>query len=67
MKNQSNSPPRSALVTGGSGAIGAAICHALAADGVHVFVHANRGIERARAVVAEIVAAGGLADAVAFD
>ena len=67
MKNQSNSPPRSALVTGGSGAIGAAICHALAANGVHVFVHANRGIERAQAVVAEIIAAGGLADAVAFD
>ena len=67
MKNQSNSPPRIALVTGGSGAIGAAICHALAANGVHVFVHANRGIERAQAVVAEIIAAGGLADAVAFD
>ena len=67
MNKQSNSPPRSALVTGGSGAIGAAICHALAADGVHVFVHANRGMERAKAVVAEIVAAGGLADAVVFD
>jgi 3-oxoacyl-[acyl-carrier protein] reductase len=30
-----------ALVTGGSGAIGAAICHTLAADGMHVIVHAN--------------------------
>ena len=67
MKKQLNSPPRRALVTGGSGAIGAAICHALAADGVHVFVHANRGIERAQAVVAEIIAAGGLAYAVTFD
>ncbi|MES2942424.1 MAG: 3-oxoacyl-ACP reductase FabG [Pseudomonadota bacterium] len=67
MKKQSNSSPRSALVTGGSGAIGAAICRALAADGVHVFVHANRGIQRAQAVVAEISAAGGMADAVAFD
>ena len=67
MKKLSNSAPRRALVTGGSGAIGAAICHALAADGVHVFVHANRGLERAQAVVTEIIAAGGLADAVAFD
>ena len=67
MKKLSNSPTRRALVTGGSGAIGAAICHALAADGVHVFVHANRGLERAQAVVTEIIAAGGLADAVAFD
>lgn len=67
IKKQSHSKPRSALVTGGSGAIGAAICRALAQDGVHVFVHANRGIERAQAVVAEIIAAGGLAEAVAFD
>ncbi len=67
MKKLSNSAPRRALVTGGSGAIGAAICHALAADGAHVFVHANRGIERAQAVAVEIIAAGGLADAVAFD
>jgi 3-oxoacyl-[acyl-carrier protein] reductase len=67
MKKHSNSLPRRALVTGGSGAIGAAICHALAADGIHVFVHANRGIDRAQAVVAEIIAAGGQADAVVFD
>lgn len=67
MKKQSNALSRRALVTGGSGAIGAAICRALAADGVHVFVHANRGVARAQAVVLEIIAAGGLADAVAFD
>ena len=67
MNKQSKSPPRSALVTGGSGAIGVAICHALAANGVHVFVHANRGLVRAQAVVAEIIAAGGLADAIVFD
>lgn len=67
MKKQSNSSPRSALVTGGSGAIGAAICRALASDGVHVFVHANRRIERAQAVAVEIIAAGGRADAIAFD
>jgi 3-oxoacyl-[acyl-carrier protein] reductase len=59
--------PRRALVTGGSGGIGAAICRALASQGVHVIVHANRGIERAHALVAELVAAGGRAEPIAFD
>ena len=56
-----------ALVTGGSGGIGAAICKRLAADGHHVLVHANRRLDRAAAVVAEIQAAGNSAEAVAFD
>ena len=59
--------PRRAIVTGGSGDIGSAICLRLAADGCDVIVHANRNIERAQAVVDEIRAAGGSAQAVAFD
>jgi 3-oxoacyl-[acyl-carrier protein] reductase len=58
---------RRALVTGGSGAIGAAICRKLAASGHHVCVHAGSALERAEAIVREIVAAGGSAGAVAFD
>jgi len=56
-----------ALVTGGSGGIGAAICRRLAADGHHVIVHANRSLDKAEAVVATIREAGGNAEAVAFD
>lgn len=56
-----------ALVTGGSGGIGAAICRRLAADGNHVFVHAFRQREAAETLVAEIRQAGGAADAIVFD
>ena len=56
-----------ALITGGSGGIGAAICHRLAADGHHVIVHANRSRAKADAIVAEIRAKNGSAEAVAFD
>jgi len=55
-----------ALVTGGSGTIGAAICRALAATGHHVFVHANRNAANAERVAADIAAGGGRAAAVAF-
>jgi 3-oxoacyl-[acyl-carrier protein] reductase len=58
---------RRALVTGGSGTIGEAICRRLAAAGRYVYVHANTGLERAELVANGIVAAGGLASAVAFD
>ncbi len=56
-----------ALVTGGSGGIGAAICRRLAADGCYVYVHANRNQAKAEALVAEIRATGGAAEALAFD
>jgi 3-oxoacyl-[acyl-carrier protein] reductase len=58
---------RRALVTGGSGDLGSAICAQLAAAGMHVIVHANSNPARAEAVVADIHANGGSAEAVAFD
>lgn len=61
------SSPRRALVTGGSGDIGGAVCRRLAADGLHVIVHANSNLDRAQAVVDAIHDAGGSAQAVAFD
>ena len=60
-------PVKRALVTGGSGGIGGAICRALAADGVHVMVHGNREFERAQALADELAGAGGRASAVRFD
>jgi 3-oxoacyl-[acyl-carrier protein] reductase len=56
-----------ALVTGGSGAIGAAVCRALAADSLHVLIHANSRPEAAQDLAAEICASGGSAAAVCFD
>ncbi len=58
---------RRALVTGGSGDLGGAICGQLADDGLHVIVHAHGNPARAASVVAGIVSAGGSAEAVAFD
>lgn len=58
---------RRALVTGGSGTIGAAICRTLAADGAHVYVHANRNSARAEEIAAAIRSSGGSAAAVTFD
>jgi 3-oxoacyl-[acyl-carrier protein] reductase len=42
------------LVTGASGGIGAACARAFAAEGARVFVHYNRGEDRARTLAAEI-------------
>ncbi|MBV8665953.1 MAG: 3-oxoacyl-ACP reductase FabG [Burkholderiaceae bacterium] len=56
-----------ALVTGGSGAIGAAVCRRLAAAGMHVIVHANRNLEMAELLAEELRFAGSAAQAVSFD
>ncbi|HHW4681366.1 MAG TPA: 3-oxoacyl-ACP reductase FabG [Xylella taiwanensis] len=62
-----DSPKRRALVTGGSGDLGAAICRRLVADGLHVIVHANRHRSRADALVEHLCAEGGSAEAIVFD
>lgn len=56
-----------ALVTGGSGGIGAAICRRLAAAGHEVLVHAHLGVAAAESIAGEICAAGGRARSIAFD
>ena len=54
-------------MTGGASPLGAAICRALAADGLHVAIHAHGGLARAEALVAEITQGGGSAEALACD
>ena len=56
-----------ALVTGGSGAIGAAICRELSSHGFHVIVHANKRLAEAEALAATLRGGGGSAEAIAFD
>ncbi|MEZ5440250.1 MAG: 3-oxoacyl-ACP reductase FabG [Lysobacterales bacterium] len=58
---------RRALVTGGSGDIGGAVCRALAAAGCHVIVHANSSLERAEQLVATLRERGHSAESVAFN
>jgi 3-oxoacyl-[acyl-carrier protein] reductase len=57
-------PSHRALVTGGSGDIGAAICRALAAQGCFVYIHANANGAHAQALADEI---GAHAETIAFD
>jgi len=56
-----------ALITGGSGTLGAAICRALADQGFHVIVHADRHLDRATQVAAEIMEQGHSAESICFD
>jgi 3-oxoacyl-[acyl-carrier protein] reductase len=56
-----------ALVTGGSGDVGAAICRRLAAAGHFVYVHANKSAEAAAALVTELNASGATSEAIVFD
>ena len=56
-----------ALVTGGSGAIGAAICRKLAANGLHVIIHANRNLAAAQSLAQSLCTEGLSAEALQFD
>jgi 3-oxoacyl-[acyl-carrier protein] reductase len=56
-----------ALVTGGASPLGSAISRRLAADGLHVLIHANAGTARATALVADIKASGGSAEVIVCD
>ena len=58
---------KTALVTGASRGMGRATALALAAVGARVIVHYGRNADEAKAVVDQIRAAGGQADAVAAD
>jgi 3-oxoacyl-[acyl-carrier protein] reductase len=62
-----NQPPKYALVTGGSGAIGAAICRRLAAAGHRVYVHANTNLAAAESVARELTGKGLQAEPLSFD
>jgi len=56
-----------ALVTGASGALGAAIARRLAADGATVLLHGHSRPDALEALAADIRAAGGHAECVLFD
>ena len=56
-----------ALITGGSGGIGAAISEALSQAGLHVIVHANSKPDQANLIVTRIRENGGSAESVCFD
>lgn len=58
---------RVALVTGGSGGIGTAVCHRLAEAGMAVVVHYAGRADQAEKIAAEIEAAGGRAIAMGGD
>jgi 3-oxoacyl-[acyl-carrier protein] reductase len=61
------STPRRALVTGGSGGIGSAICRRLARDGLFVYVHAREARDASLGLVRELAALGAGAELLTFD
>ncbi len=58
---------KNALVTGGSGGIGSAICHKLASHEVNVIIHYNSNKEKANSIQEEIISKGGSAEIMKFD
>jgi 3-oxoacyl-[acyl-carrier protein] reductase len=60
-------PARRALVTGGSGGVGAAICERLARSGHHVYVHAHRSRAQAEALVHKLKGEALSAETLCFD
>lgn len=56
-----------ALVTGASGAIGAAIGRLLAGQGMHVYLHANSRLDAVAHLAGEINGNGGSAESLCFD
>jgi len=58
---------RRALVTGGSGTLGAAICRALARAGHAVCIHAHHGAQQAEALARSLCEQGARAQALQFD
>ncbi|QDS89074.1 3-oxoacyl-[acyl-carrier-protein] reductase FabG [Rosistilla ulvae] len=62
-----NKQLKTAIVTGGSGAIGGAICQKLADDGFQIVVHFGSNAEGATKVVEQIVSGGGNAIKAAAD
>ena len=65
MTSESRQP--AALVTGGSGGIGRAVCVALARSGYQVIVHYRSNRQGAEQTLAEVQAAGGQGEIIGFD
>ena len=58
---------RRCLITGASGALGAAMARRLAQEGASMLLHANSRLDAVQALAEEIRCAGGQAEALAFD